>query len=47
VFVCVQAGIAAGIGISFCQLSEVLDGGSEDELVLSTKRTSQPRAVEA
>ena len=30
-----------------CQLSEVLDGGSEEELVLSTKRTSQPESVEA
>ena len=30
-----------------CQLSEVLDGGSEQELVLSTKRTSQPESVEA
>ena len=30
-----------------CQLSKVLDGGSEEELVLSTKRTSQPEPVEA
>jgi len=30
-----------------CQLSEVLDGGSEQELVLSTKRTSQPEPIEA
>ena len=30
-----------------CQLSEVLGGGSQQELVLSTKRTSQPEPVEA
>ena len=30
-----------------CQLSEVLNGGSEEELVLSTGRTSQPESVEA
>ena len=30
-----------------CQLSEVLDCGSEEEFVLSTKRTSQPEPVEA
>ena len=30
-----------------CQLSEVLDCGSEEELVLSTGRTSQPEPIEA
>jgi hypothetical protein len=30
-----------------CHLSEVLDCGSEEELVLSTRRTSQPEPVEA
>src|ERR1700689_1684186 len=37
-------GRAAG---QLCHLSEVLDGGSEEELVLSTKRASQPKAIEA
>jgi hypothetical protein len=30
-----------------CQLSEVLSGGSQQELVLSTKWTSQPEPIEA
>jgi hypothetical protein len=30
-----------------CQLSEVLDRGSEEELVLSTGRTAQPEPVDA
>ena len=30
-----------------CELSEVLSRGSEEELVLSTRRTSQPEPVEA
>ena len=30
-----------------CQLSEVLGGGSQQELVLSTKWTSQPEPIEA
>jgi hypothetical protein len=30
-----------------CQLSEVLGGGSQQELVVSTKWTSQPEPIEA
>jgi hypothetical protein len=30
-----------------CQLSEVLGGGGQQELVLSTKWTSQPEPIEA
>ena len=30
-----------------CQLPEVLDRGGQEELISSTKRTSQPEAIEA
>jgi hypothetical protein len=30
-----------------CQLSEVLGGGGEEELVVSTARPSQPKPIEA
>ena len=37
------SGRAAG---PLCQLSEILGGGSQQELVLSTKWTSQPEPIE-
>jgi hypothetical protein len=36
-----------GGGTKFCQLSEVLGGGGEEELIVSAVRASQPKPVEA
>ena len=44
--VCAQAGIGRQRD-QLCQLSEVLDCSSEEELVLSTGRASQPGSVQA
>ena len=46
-FVCAQAGIGAGSGISFASFRRFWTVAARRELVVSTRRTSQPEPVEA